>query len=380
MDEESDAPPGARPGPTGQTGFESAVLTAAKDSAARGAHPQTTAAFALGWQMAELYRPPHSGPLPEQDDDDLPGLGSLDLAERTGILVDQVQAGLAALHDPVEEAGLPAIGFDAVRALLGQDPQTSRQAVRTLHREILGSLTAADFRLGTAYGLGRALADTCRKPIDQHSLQAELSKYRLSSLLVWLDDLGSAFPQHAAHTVGVSLERWRDWAEQLNDTKVMPDGTIHALGRQGEIWRALLSGEKEGTEMLETGNYLDAAHDLAHQMRSILRSVLRRFPLLSGAILLLFVLGITLLAVGGGSEIAAGASSLLAALGLTWKGLGTAMGRLAKRLEQPLWATSLDGAIANAITLLPDNEQDHRSRRTLAMQLPASQVAPAKRP
>ncbi len=262
MAEEREAPPGEQPdssdqaqaprvpggGPgtrlNAESAFEYAILTAANDSEARGSHPRASAAFALGWQMAELYRPPRSAHLAGQDGGDLPGLSSLNVEARIEILVDQVQAGLAALHDPIERAGLPTIGFDTLRACVGQSHETRRQAVSTVHRQILGSLTAADFRLGTSYGLGRALADTCRKPTDQSSLQAALSKYRISSLLVWLDDLGSAFPQHAAHTVGVSLERWRDWAESLSDTQPMPDGTISSLSRQGEIWRSLLSGEK----------------------------------------------------------------------------------------------------------------------------------------
>jgi hypothetical protein len=346
------------------------------DPETRTSHPETSAAFVLGWQMAELYRPPGAGRFGGQDDDDLPGLSALKPEARVEILVDQIQTGLSALHVATGKAGESEISFEALRQSLGHGAPARQQAVLVLHRQILGSLTARDFRLGNAYGLGRALADMCRKPTDQHSLQTELSKYRVSSLLVWLDDLGSAFPQHAAHTVGVSLERWRDWAEALGDGQPMPDGTIRTLGRQGEIWRSLLSGEKAGTEMLEPGNYLDAAHDLAKHMRSVLRSVIRHFPLLSLAIVILLALGIALLAVGGSSQIVAGASSLIAALGLTWKGLGTALGRLAWRLEQPLWATSLDSAIADAITLLPDNAQDHRRRRLLAIQLPTSQDVP----
>jgi hypothetical protein len=358
---------------------EDVLLSAARESRAGAPHPLTSAAFALGWQMAELYRPPGASRFAGADADDLPDLASLSVEARIEILVDQVQVGLSALHGSIEQTGLPAVSFDALRESLGQGRQARRQAVRKLHRQILGSLTAADFRLGTSYGLGRALADTCRKPTDQHSLQVELSKYRISNLLVWLDDLGSAFPQHAAHAVSVSLERWRDWAEKLGDPQPMPDGTIHALARQGELWRALLSGEKRGTEMLETGNYLDAAHHLTKQMRSVLLGVILRFPILSFGIVALFALGIWLLASGGSSQIVAGASSVLVALGLTWKGLGGALGRLAGKLEQPMWGTVLDGAIANAITLLPGNVQDHRRRRFLATQLPASQDEPEER-
>ena len=359
--------------------FEDAVVRVAS-SRASTYDPQACAAFALGWQMAELYRPPRGGRFKGQDDDDLPGLGSLNVEARIEILMDQIQAAISALRYPIEQAGLPAISLDKVRATIGQDRQVHRKAVRALHQQVLGSLTAADFRLGTSYGLGRALADTCRKPTDQHSLQAELSRYRIVNLLGWLDDLGSVFPDHTAHSVYASLERWCDWAQKLGETQQMPEDTIRALGRQGELWRALLSGEKRATEMLEPGNYLDAAHDLEKHMRSIVRSAIWRFPILSFGILVLLVSGIVLLVAGGTSQIIGGATSLIAAFGLTWKGLGSGVGRLTGKLEEPLWGTAIDGAIANAITLLPDNAQDHRGRRVLATQLPASQDQSDTRP
>ncbi|HWF49090.1 MAG TPA: hypothetical protein VG294_00485, partial [Solirubrobacteraceae bacterium] len=51
-----------------------AVLEA--DPETRTSHPETSAAFVLGWQMAELYRPPGAGRFGGQDDDDLPGLSA----------------------------------------------------------------------------------------------------------------------------------------------------------------------------------------------------------------------------------------------------------------------------------------------------------------
>ena len=41
---------------------------------------------------------------------------------------------------------------------------------------------------------------------------------------------------------------------------------VKALRRQGELWRALLSGEKQGKDMLEIDNYLDAGKELVHRM------------------------------------------------------------------------------------------------------------------
>jgi hypothetical protein len=50
-----------------------------------------------------------------------------------------------------------------VRTEVGNQPADSeaiRRAILDLHIALLVDLTAADYRLGKAYGLGRALADT----------------------------------------------------------------------------------------------------------------------------------------------------------------------------------------------------------------------------
>ena len=182
---------------------------------------------------------------------------------------------------------------------------------------LLASLTAADYRLGKAYGLGRALADTCRKPTDQPDILKEFGPYRIANLLSWLDDLSTALPPHAAHSVATSLQSWTTWAGGLSEGQITDDA-LRALRRQGELWRALL-GEKHGTEMLEIDNYLDAARDLASQMHSILIRTISRFKVLTAVVAALLAAGVTLLVIGGSSQIVAGAGSLLAMLGLTWK-------------------------------------------------------------
>ena len=47
------------------------------------------------------------------------------------------------------------------RKSLPPDRDAIRKAILNLHVALLIQLTAADYRLGKAYGLGRALADTC---------------------------------------------------------------------------------------------------------------------------------------------------------------------------------------------------------------------------
>ena len=98
-------------------------------------------------------------------------------------------------------------------------------------------------------------------------------------------------------------------------------------------------------------------------------------PLLTLGTLALAGAGVWLLSQGSSSQLVAGATSVLAALGLTWKGLGGTIGQLAGRLEQPLWGAVLDDAIADAITLLPDNKAEEGGRRQMALTVTAGKEA-----
>jgi hypothetical protein len=46
------------------------------------------------------------------------------------------------------------------------------------------------------------------------------------------------------------------------------------------------------------------------------------------------------------------------AIGVTWKGAASGLGRVLAQAQRPLWDSELDVAVANAITLMP------RERRT----------------
>ena len=239
-------PPAAAPAPAGAPAdavgaFEAALVAAAKAAPADTADPTVSLAFAFGWQMAELFRPQlrHRS---ERRDDDLPGLGSLSGQQRREISVDQIQAALTQLTPAIQKAGLtpPTTELATVRTALGNWDAAGAGAVDALHLKLLGTLTAADFRLGKAYGLGRALADTCRKPTDGAGVKEALDAFRVANLLAWLDELSSALPPHAAHSVYTSLVSWRDRAAAQTQ---LPDSTVGTLKRQGELWRSLLSGE-----------------------------------------------------------------------------------------------------------------------------------------
>jgi hypothetical protein len=400
----TEPPPGGNGGPQ---------VKAAETKPVRTGDPTVSAAFALGWHMSELYE--RQPPPKQRTPSNLPGLGSLNDAQGIALLVQQVAAGVEKLKASVAQAGMDPIDLTALRGLVqagaNQDP------VLATHEQLLAGLTAADFRLGKAYGLGRALADSCREPTDLKTLAHELGPYRISNLLGWLDDLASAFPPHAARSVLQSLMRWRDalyppapanapeprgWdklrggpkrfgkpaaaAEPAASAEVAAaaavpalasdaQSTVRAIRRQGELWRALLSGEKQGADMLEISNYLDAARQLTSQTAALVRGVVRRVPLLAGVIVALVIAGVVLLFLGSSSQLVGGVTSILAAVGLTWKGLGGTLGHLAAKLEQPLWGAVLDDAITDAITLLPHNDAKTSGRRAVALALATGPAA-----
>jgi hypothetical protein len=71
-------------------------------------------------------------------------------------------------------------------------------------------------------------------------------------------------------------------------------------------------------------------------------------------IVALFAGGVALIVVTGtDAAVVAGAGTILASLGLSWRGLGRSLGGLAGKLERPLWGAEIDVAITRAITLLP---------------------------
>jgi hypothetical protein len=70
--------------------------------------------------------------------------------------------------------------------------------------------------------------------------------------------------------------------------------------------------------------------------------------------------GIVLIVVGTKGAIGAGVTAVLAAFGLTWKGIGDFFGRAAANAEKQLWDAEIDWAIAYRFTVLrhaPDDNQ-----------------------
>src|SRR5262249_56052230 len=115
----------------------------------------------------------------------------VDEAEGEGMALGQVQAALAKLAEPMEKGHLAEPDLAELETCLLQPTPaaTQQEAVRKLHLELLESLTAADYRLGKAYGIGRSLADTCRNPASAETLLAELMPHRIAQLRQRIHDL-----------------------------------------------------------------------------------------------------------------------------------------------------------------------------------------------
>ena len=377
--------------PTGP-GDPSEALSAALDAAVSAVKnppvepapdPRVTAAFALGWQMAELYRPDTPTRQPAAAHDDLPTLRRLGAEERAQIAVKQIGAALAKLTDTIKAAGLPIPNVKPVEQAFENPVERTGQAtaVTQLHVDLLATLTAADFRLGKAYGLGRSLADTCRNPVSGDTVEAEFKPSRIATLSGILDDLASSLPAHAGHAVAKSLQKWSEYLAapaQPAERENAADAALYGLVRQGQLWRALLSGEKAGPDMLAIKNYLDAANKLFTTTRKIVLTFVVHFWYIALLAVALLAGGVVLIVRESSSaSTIAGIGGILASLGITWRSLGGVVGGLGPKLGEHLWGAELDEAIAEAITMLPEQKQDYTGRRELATKIPHKAAEPA---
>jgi hypothetical protein len=329
-----------------------AIATAAVAEAKRTAQgqpdPLVSVAFALGWQMAEIYRP-DSESEQAQDDDHLAGLARLTADQWAQIGLLQVQAGINKLRKTIAATGLEVPDAQAfAKQLTGLSDQQRDAAVQQFHVQLLSTFTAADYRIGKGYSLGRALADTTRNATD---IRAEFDPVRVAALTAWIRDLSTALPAHAGHVVAHSLEAWSAWAKGPAGTADEEAKNRAQLQAQGRLWRSLLSGEKRATDMLETRDYIAAGEETLQDTAKLVRPVINHHWPLLAAVAALFVIGVLVAAIADDAGgIVGGLGAILASIGLGWKGLGTSIGKTLAQIETPLWEAALDTTIYKRIT------------------------------
>jgi hypothetical protein len=363
-------------------------------------------AFALGWHMAELYHAEalsdpsrHSEqPPPER----LPGFSVLDPHQRVEMYlaqVDELTLRLCSLPDVVG-GGLPTRHVRAQRELTEPSAERVRRAIADLHEVLLRALTATDFRVGKAYGLGRALCETVLLPRARRpdSFSELFRAARVAELQGWLLALKSAFPRYAAYAVKETLDDWLAWvrepsmyqgpgarssSQQLTSgghsergarSRVVAAsrhrrrlewsdfGDAHrrrvddCLRQQGRMWYALLSGETVPTDLLVVEDYVDNIGRLQSHARTLMWEVVDRGwrAGLIAMVLGLAGLGVVAIAVGA-HELAAASGALFLALGVSWKGVASGLTGLFHVVQPPLWEAELAEGVAYATRCLPND-------------------------
>ena len=332
-----------------------------------------TTALSVGWLLAELEAEFTHDDAERLPDGSLytvsaPGSAALLLAQvpAARVRVRQIQAKLFLLQPDFDRAGVPPADSAALNDELAQlatviDHTPAPDAgVATLVQEVtqnvLANLTATSSRMGRAFGLGYDLADTCRLPrsANQNDLKEAFGE-PVVNIHEALADLASSLPPHAARGVSLSLAEWQYWAGNptLSHQPVHwpQPGIVEALARQGQVWRAILSGEKRATDMLAADDYLGALKALARRLvtgRPWIWFVLFLLVLLTGVGIYLLVA-----AKATAAKILGIVLSAFGVVGIRTASLKQGLADVAKEIEAEVWGAEVDYAVAGAITVPP---------------------------
>ena len=238
-------------------------------------------------------------------------------------------------------------------------------AVEQLHTGILAVLWSVEPALGKSYLLGHEMEQMCAIPVAGKSAArksaAEESAMVKASVKTYfarihrlLTALASKLPSNAAHATDNSLRLWSASLAAGGDET--PEDLLH----QGWRWREVLAGDVAGKDGLRLTDYVAAADSVAGKLWQTARQVAARFAVLLIIALIVAAGGIVLIILGTTGTIGAGIAGLVAAFGLTWKGIGDFFGRAAAKAEEELWNAEIDWAIAYRFTTLchpPANKQ-----------------------
>ena len=88
-------------------------------------------------------------------------------------------------------------------------------------------------------------------------------------------DLKTALPAHSSYTVSWTLQQWEGWVAKAEDTDLV--GARSLLRRQGQQWRAVLSGERLGEDFLSTIDLIDAAKGLSSRIGRVVGAFVNRY-------------------------------------------------------------------------------------------------------
>jgi hypothetical protein len=364
--------------------------------------------FALGYHITELYHfdrvgsapsAPHAAPpapplagaagqaLAVQQAaktmlaDSLPGMSRLEPGRRRSILIRQVREDLKQPGVWADTpGGVKAAQLDRRVAAADKIPDHDlfKAEIASIHEVLLEGLTVADYRLGKSYGLGRALAETSIIPCAigtkrglpagathgeignalKGALEDQFEGGRVFELQSWLLDLRDWFADYASDAVATTLGGWALWvirptigADPLRwDHPIAYQRVQRSLRRQGDVWRGLLSGEKDPKSIAGADYYFAAMASVVRRLASL---ALRFLGTWIGFLLFLIVVvaGLALYFASttqNATGVLAAVAALLSALGITTGSVGASVKSAWSKAEEPLWAAEVAAAVANA--------------------------------
>jgi hypothetical protein len=219
--------------------------------------------------------------------------------------------------------------------------------------------------LAKSYQLGYEMEQMCATPTAEPSTTVSASvKTHDTEVHRLLTVLASKLPANAAHATDNSLRLWSAslsaGGEETPGEENPGEESPKDLLRQGRRWHDVLAGDVSGKDGLRLTDYVAAADSVAGKLWQTAQQVVARFKVWLIVAFLIAAGGIVLIFVGTRGTIGAGITAVLAAFGLTWKGIGEFFGRAAAKGEEQLWDAEIDWAIAYRFTVLRNTPADNQ--------------------
>jgi hypothetical protein len=362
--------------PAGRSGNVEAVPEESIRAGRSGGDPAVVSALALGWEMADLYAArADQRPAPELPET-LPGVGRLTHRQT-------VHATLLRIRTLIREALGPEVS-DTIALpsahVLGELPEGDQpawgQALYDVHVQISGALRASGDAPLHAYDAGRSLAEVCQRPKDLSALMDRLESTNVIPIQGRLADLATQLPAHSAAAVSATLEQWRRWTADARARENMNDVRA-ALTRQAELWRALLSGDKDARQMIDPDTVVAASVRHASRLGTLIRGLAGAYlPALGLAACATVLLVYAILFHNGIATVVGALGAVAATLIVLRRVVSLTVGNTIDELREDLWSAELDSAVAQSILRLPASASAApRPRPTFTPPPPETQTA-----
>jgi hypothetical protein len=361
-------------------------------------------AVEIGWTMGVLAGTARAPSASDQqaNTDPLPTEHELSPADRRALEAQRVKTLLDRLggllpSGPDQQQQVPQVQLPSGAQAAAPDAPGDQAIVTQANLNILESLTQANLAIlnwlvpagreySVAYQLGRSLRDTADLPppggTAGDALVKQLSRARVSAIQGWLSTVQPYLPVDSAAIVSVSIGRWSDLIAAIFDksspgrlrrfivNKNHPRGLrrfkrqsesdvagelTNSLLPQGDAWINLLVGTQSPQRVLAPEGYVAAGEATLGRSARIVRKVAAHywFLLVILAAALGGVLYFAASGIGGAGRAWTQIAAVAGTLGVTWKGIATAVTRLSAEAEKSIFGLEKIDATAWAVTTIP---------------------------